>query len=140
MGALRNAFFRVTYFGSTATGEASKAWSFAPLAGTFGSRTDNLDPVLFASGMAVLSAGLVVLRAARGEQTHPSRPTLRPSIQTGPQGQHSPGDRELLLDALASAAGTIYSIAGHLPGDASARAVRNADDLRELVWMNRGGR
>ena len=46
-------------------------------------------------------------------------------------------DRELLLGALAGAAETFYSIAGHLPREASDLALGKADDLRELVWLNR---
>ena len=124
------------------------SFAVSPLAGV-GNRTDSLDAALFVSGLAVLSAGLVVMRAAR-------LPAVAPVASPQREAEHSAvarrlytaeealaerairaGDREVLLDALAQAASTFYSIAGHLPGDVSETAVRKADDLRELVWINR---
>lgn len=124
------------------------SFAAAPLAGV-GNRADNLDFVLFASGLAVLSAGLIVLRAARLPAVEPVGIPLPKPMAPAP-GQRAltadealaarairASDRELLLDALAQAATAFYSIAGHLPGDVSEAAVRKADDLRELVWINR---
>ena len=125
-------------------------FSIAPLAGL--SASDNgFDPVLFVSGMAVLSAGLVVLRAAHGQQAlarsnRAAAPAASARVQPGrkytadevfAERELRAGDREVLLSALSAAAETFYSIAGHLPRDVSDRALGRADDLRELVWMNR---
>jgi hypothetical protein len=124
---------------------AQLALSAVPLA-EFGNRTENLDPVLFLSGIAVLSAGLVVMRAARfaqeqapqGVRRMPRSTTLQSAASPQPEaGIRQAQEREVLLEALAGAASTFYSLAGVLPGEASARAVRKADDLRELVWLNR---
>ena len=123
-------------------------FSVGPLAG-LGARESAPDPVFFLSGLAVFSAGLVVLRAARGAQ-HTVAATVPVTAATVPtpakvytaeealaerEGRSS--DRELLLGALAGAAETFYSIAGHLPREAADRALGEADDLRELVWLNR---
>lgn len=115
------------------SGLSMPAFAFAPLAG--GARDTAPDPVFFLSGMAVLSAGLVVLRAARDSR----RVVLRtvPSVVRPLHASVDERDREMLLHALATAAETFYSIAGHLPRDASDRALGKADDLRELVWLNR---
>lgn len=131
--------------------EFSNAYAFAPFAAGLSSGNNSLDPSMFISGMAVLSAGLVVLRAAHSES--PGR-RFAPAAMPVPvsalvssrrytaeeilaQREVRMGDREVLLNALASAAETFYAIAGHLPRDASDRALGNADDLRELVWLNR---
>ena len=124
------------------------AFAFAPLAG--GAREAAPEPVFFLSGMAVLSAGLVVLRAARDARPRPARVDggfelpahrLPKRVFTAEEAlaerDWRARDREVLLQALATAAETFYSIAGHLPRDASDRALGKADDLRELVWMNR---
>jgi hypothetical protein len=118
-------------------------FSFAPLAG-LGARDGSPDPVFFLSGMAVLSAGLVVMRAAHGAVPAAARPPVAVSAGRVAVAERAvaepawrPGDREVLLDALATAAETFYAIAGHLPRDASDRALGKADDLRELVWLNR---
>lgn len=125
---------------------SSNAYSFAPLAG-ISARDSSVDPVFFVSGMAVLSAGLVVMRAAHGAAAmapaavsarEPARETRRYTAEEAlAEREVRMGDREVLLNALAAAAETFYSIAGHLPRDASDRALGRADDLRELVWMNR---
>lgn len=122
---------------------AQFALSAVPLA-EFGNRTENLDPVLFLSGIAVFSAGLVVLRAARFAQEKAPQAVRRTAPSADPQsaatkleGVTQAHEREVLLEALAGAASTFYSLAGALSGEASARAVRKADDLRELVWLNR---
>jgi len=123
---------------------AQFALSAAPLA-EFGNRTENLDPVLFLSGIAVFSAGLVVLRAARFAQEQAPQTVRRMAQSAALQSAATTklaevtqaDEREMLLEALAGAASTFYSLAGVLPGEASARAVRKADDLRELVWLNR---
>jgi len=123
---------------------AQLALSAAPLA-EFGNRTENLDPVLFLSGIAVFSAGLVVMRAARFAQEQGPQAVRRTAPSADPQsaattkleGVTQAHEREVLLEALAGAASTFYSLAGALSGEASARAVRKADDLRELVWLNR---
>jgi hypothetical protein len=117
----------------------------APLAG-LGARESAPDPVFMLSGMAVLSAGLVVLRAAHGVQRTVTRVRLvaapeQRRVYTAEEAlaerEFRAGDREVLISALAAAAETFYSIAGHLPREASDRALGKADDLRELVWMNR---
>ena len=121
-------------------------FAFLPLAGV-GAREGSPDPVFFLSGMAVLSAGLVVLRAAHAAQRVVVRAVPAAAIE--PRRRYTAeealaerawraGDREVLLNALATAAETFYASAGHLPRDASDRALGKADDLRELVWMNRG--
>ena len=121
------------------------AMAAAPLA-EFGNRTENLDPILFLSGIAVLSAGLVVMRAARFARERVPRIASEmaqgmawPEAAGAPFGEPGSGarEREVLLEALAGAASMFYSIAGALPRDASVQAVRKADDLRELVWLNR---
>ena len=133
------------------SGLSQNAFAIAPLAAGLSTGHNSLDPSMFISGMAVLSAGLVVLRAA---QTPTPRPRLVPAavpVSTAEmvatrrytaeeilaQREVRLGDREVLLNALATAAETFYSIAGHLPRDASDRALGKADDLRELVWLNR---
>ena len=143
--------------------------SIGPLAG-LSARETSPDMVLFVSGMAVLSAGLVVLRTAHAnerplarmaparvaavgakrlytaEEALAERETrtatassrrLYTAEEALAERQVRASDREVLLGALAAAAETFYSIAGHLPRDASDRALGNADDLRELVWLNR---
>jgi hypothetical protein len=114
-----------------------------PLAG-LGARETAPDPVFFLSGMAVLSAGLIVLRAAHGAQRtvfRTAQPLVARRLYTAEEAlaerEVRASEREVLLGALAAAAETFYSIAGHLPRDASARALGKADDLRELVWLNR---
>ncbi len=106
---------------------------------------------MFISGMAVLSAGLVVLRAAQMPNSRPRAVAVAAPVREAEvvaprrytaeeilaQREVRMGDREILLNALATAAETFYSIAGHLPRDASDRALGKADDLRELVWLNR---
>ena len=123
-------------------------FSFGPLAG-LGARESAPDPVFFLSGLAVFSAGLVVLRAARSVQQPIVRTVeVTPTAATAPAKVYTAeealaerevraSDRELLLGALAGAAETFYSIAGHLPREASDLALGKADDLRELVWLNR---
>lgn|GEM_PF-5362258 len=121
------------------------AFVIAPLAG--GARDASPDPVFFLSGMAVMSAGLVVLRAARDAQRPVARAVVPPHrlapkrLYTADEAlaerEWRAGDREVLLHALATAAETFYSIAGQLPREASDRALGKADDLRELVWLNR---
>ena len=110
-----------------------------PLVG-IGTRESSPDPVFFVSGMAVLSAGLVVMRAARSSQRIVGRSMTVPSASLRFDPIQSAalraGEREVLIGALAAAAETFYSIAGHLPRDASERALCSADDLRELVWLN----
>lgn len=122
------------------------AFALAPLAvGDGGTR---FDPVFLVCGMAVLSAGLVVLHAAH---TLPRTATVRVSsaaleekhLYTAEEAlaerSRLRGETSVLVDALAEAAATFYAIAGQLPAEASERAVQRADDLRELVWMNRAG-
>lgn len=97
--------------------------------------------------MAVLSAGFVVLHAAHTLHLQPVRIV---SVVSGQKHLYTAeealaergrlaGETDVLVDALAGAAAAFYAIAGQLPVDASERVVRKADDLRELVWMNRGG-
>lgn len=128
------------------------ALSFAPLAG-LSARDSAFDPVLFISGMAVLSAGLVVLRASHAPQAVATPNWAAPApVVAAPRAPQAKkytadealaerelraSDREVLLSALAAAAETFYSIAGHLPRDVSDKALGKADDLRELVWLNR---
>lgn len=130
---------------------SSNAFGFAPLATGLSARDGSLEPVMFVSGMAVLTAGLVVLRAAQTvalkTAVAPVRADMRMPQSAGvhrytaeevlAQREIRLGDREMLLNALATAAETFYSIAGHLPREASDRALGKADDLRELVWLNR---
>ncbi len=123
-------------------------FSVGPLAG-LGARESAPDPVFFLSGLAVFSAGLVVLRAARGtEQAVATIVSVSPATASSAAGVYTAeealaerevraSDREFLLRALAGAAETFYSIAGHLPREASDLALGKADDLRELVWLNR---
>lgn len=119
-------------------------FAVAPLAAGDGGA--NFDPVFLICGMAVLSAGLVVLHAA-----HSLRPQFAPVAATtngsrkytaeealAERGRLA-GETDVLVDALAAAAATFYAIAGRLPSEDSARALARADDLRELVWINRGG-
>ena len=126
-----------------------QGFSFPPLAG-LGARESTPDLVFFLSGLAVFSAGLVVLRAARGAPqtvfrtvaaTPPAAAAVPAKIYTAEEAlaerELRASDRELLLGALAGAAETFYSIAGHLPREASDLALGKADDLRELVWLNR---
>ncbi len=122
-----------------------------PLAG-FGDGAGQLNPVFFLSGLAVLSAGLIVLRAAHpGARVIAPTSTVKEAVArrlatpAGPltaeealaERRRAAGDTGVLIDALAAAASTFYAIAGQLPGDVSAQVVRKADDLRELVWLNR---
>jgi hypothetical protein len=129
-----------------AAGHSGQALAIAPLAG--GARDASPDPVFFLSGMAVLSAGLVVMRAAR-DSKRTAATFVVPAHRLAPRQVYTAeralaerewraGDREVLIHALATAAETFYSIAGHLPREASDRALGKADDLRELVWLNRG--
>mgnify|MGYP000882270688 CR=1 FL=1 len=107
----------------------------------------SFDPVFLTCGLAVLSAGLVVLHAAN---TVPKQAVAR--VATGRETRRLytaeealaersrlRGETSVLVDALAEAAATFYAIAGQLPAEASERAVQRADDLRELVWQNRAG-
>ncbi|MGE3076414.1 MAG: hypothetical protein AB7N24_11070 [Dehalococcoidia bacterium] len=134
------------------SGISQNAFAFAPLAAGLSSRDSSLDPTMFISGMAVLSAGLVVLRAAQVPPPRARVATVAPAVVNADQvierrkytadevlaqREVRMGDREVLLNALATAAETFYSIAGHLPRDASDVALHKADDLRELVWLNR---
>ncbi len=117
----------------------------APLAVGEGSAT--FDPVFLICGMAVLSAGLVVLHAAHTLLPQPVRVARAASqpkhLYTAEEALAErgriAGETDVLVDALAAAAADFYAIAGQLPLDTSERVVRRADDLRELVWMNRGG-
>ncbi|MGE0600235.1 MAG: hypothetical protein AB7J35_13885 [Dehalococcoidia bacterium] len=134
------------------SGFSQNAFAFAPLAAGLSSRDNSLDPTMFISGMAVLSAGLVVLRAAQVPAPRPRTVATASTVVNAEQvierrkytaeevlaqREVRMGDREVLLNALATAAETFYSIAGHLPRDASDKALHKADDLRELVWLNR---
>ena len=124
----------------------SSALALAPLALGDGGAT--FDPVFLVCGMAVLSAGLVVLHAA---QTLPRQAAIRVAtagteakrLYTAEEALAErgrlAGETDLLVDALAAAAATFYALAGQLPADASERALQHADDLRELVWLNRAG-
>lgn len=107
----------------------------------------NFDPVFLTCGLAVLSAGLVVLHAAN---TLPKQAAVRAvtgretrRLYTAEEAlaerSRLRGETSVLVDALAEAAATFYAIAGQLPAEASERAVQRADDLRELVWLNRAG-
>lgn len=112
---------------------------------TAGTGGAGFDPVFLVCGLAVLSAGLVVLHAAQ------SLPRRAPAMALAGESRRlftadealAERDRlretSVLVDALAEAAATFYAIAGQLPQDASERVVQRADDLRELVWQNRTG-
>jgi len=107
-----------------------------------GERVDGLEPVMLVCGLAVLSAGLVVLKAAQTVQPALTPATVRVRAMTADEAMaersRMAGETDVLVEALASAAATFYAIAGHLPRDVSERVVGRADDLRELVWLNRG--
>ena len=128
------------------SGESS-ALALAPLA--LGDGGASFDPVFLVCGMAVLSAGLVVLHAAhtlprqqaavRIDQPATQAKRLYTAEEALAERSRLRGDTAVLVDALAEAAATFYAIAGQLPAEASERAVQRADDLRELVWMNRAG-
>lgn len=131
---------RVVGFGGHGT-----VLGFAPLA--VGDGSPNFDPVFLVCGLTVLSAGLVVLHAAhtlRPQTIRVGSPASQPKhLYTAEEALAErgrlAGETDVLVDALAGAAAAFYAIAGQLPVDASERVVRRADDLRELVWMNRGG-
>lgn len=113
----------------------------APLA--VGDGGSSFDPVFLTCGLAVLSAGLVVLHAANTlpRQALATRAVSDRRVYTAEEAlaerARLRGDTSVLVDALAEAAATFYAIAGQLPREASERAVQRADDLRELVWQNR---
>jgi hypothetical protein len=119
--------------------------ALAPLAIDTSPRS--FDPTFLVCGMAVLSAGLVVLHASRtlgpglapvAKVQHPAKRLYTAEEALAERGRLA-GQTDVLVDALATAAATFYAIAGQLPADASERALQRADDLRELVWMNRAG-
>lgn len=120
-------------------------FAVSPLAVGDGAQT--FDPVFLTCGLAVLSAGLVVLHAAHTLRPGPARVAsaaaqpkrLYTAEEALAERGRLAGETDVLVDALASAAAAFYAIAGQLPVDASERVVRRADDLRELVWLNRGG-
>ena len=116
----------------------------APLA--IGDGGASFDPVFLTCGLAVLSAGLVVLHAAHtlprqvlAVRTATEDGRLYTAEEALAERARLRGDTSVLVDALAEAAATFYALAGQLPAEASERAVQRADDLRELVWMNRAG-
>ncbi|MFN8616700.1 MAG: hypothetical protein U0837_06355 [Dehalococcoidia bacterium] len=120
---------------------------FAAAPAAIGDGGTNFDPVFLTCGLAVLSAGLVVMhaantlprqavaRAATGRETR----RLYTAEEALLERDRMRGETSVLVDALAEAAATFYAIAGQLPAEASERAVQRADDLRELVWLNRAG-
>lgn len=119
---------------------------FAAAPAAIGDGGTNFDPVFLTCGLAVLSAGLVVLHAAntlpkQAARAVTGRETRRLYTAEEALAERSRlrGETSVLVDALAEAAATFYAIAGQLPAEASERAVQRADDLRELVWMNRAG-
>lgn len=125
-------------------GGQAPALALAPLA--IGDGAAKFDPVFLVCGMAVLSAGLVVLHAAqtlpassRQLAAAPATRRLYTAEEALAERRRLSGETDVLVDALASAAATFYALAGQLPREASERAVQSADDLRELVWMNRAG-
>jgi hypothetical protein len=124
-------------------GGAGTVLSGAPFLSTAHS-VNGVDPFLFVPGLMFLSAGLLVLHSAR--QPSPARAAVDAVIsrrltaaEALQQRKSRAGEREVLIDALAAAAATFYSIAGELPVDVSHTVLRRADDLRELVWLNRAG-